>query len=128
MSKGFSIWNLSNLQGCLADRGIINYRNKYTLVTNPYSAYKMNLEISVTEYMEEKNKVEMNLQSKLVLVLASRSTRSVQSNRSVVYCTIQFAKLKDPAAGKEFIGEKLASFRTCKKCDDLFNKLFIIAT
>ena len=31
-----------------------------TLVTNAYNAHKMNLEISVTDYMEEKNEVEMN--------------------------------------------------------------------
>ena len=65
--KDFSSWNLSHLQKFLADRGINKTGNKDTLVTNGYNAYKMNLEISATDYIEEKNEVELNLQSKLVL-------------------------------------------------------------
>ena len=64
--KYFSSWNLSHLQEFLADRGINKTGNKDTLVTNAYNAYKMNLEISATGYIEEKNEVELNLQSKLV--------------------------------------------------------------
>ena len=65
--KYFSSWNLSHLQEFLADRGINKTRNKDTLVTNAYNAYKKNLEISATDYIEEKNDVGLNLQSKLVL-------------------------------------------------------------
>ena len=66
--KGFSSCNLSHLQEFLAaDRGINKTENKDTLVTNAYNAYKMNLEISGTDYTEEKSEVELNLQSKLVL-------------------------------------------------------------
>ena len=56
-----------HLQEFLADRGINKTGNKDILVTNAYNAYKMNLEISATDYIEEKNEVELNLQSKLVL-------------------------------------------------------------
>ena len=65
--KDFSSWNLSHLQEFLADRGINKTGNKDTLVTDAYNAYKMNLEISATDNIEEKNEVELNLQSKLVL-------------------------------------------------------------
>ena len=65
--KDFSSWNPSHLQEFLADRGISTTGNKDTLVANAYNAYKMNLEISATDYIEEKNEVELNLQSKLVL-------------------------------------------------------------
>ena len=50
----------------------------------------MNLEISATDYTEEKNEVELNLQSKLVL--ENGSTGSLKINRWVVCCTIQFSK------------------------------------
>ena len=59
--KDFSSWNLSDLQEFLADRGINKTGNKDTLVTNTYNAYKMNIEISATDYIEEKNEVEPNL-------------------------------------------------------------------
>ena len=65
--KDFLSWNLSHLQEFLADRGINKTGNKDNLVTNAYNAYKMNLEISAADYTEEKNEVELNLQSKLVL-------------------------------------------------------------
>ena len=65
--KDFSSCNLSHNQEFLADRGINKTENKDTLVTNAYNAYKMNLEISGTDYTEEKNELELNLQSKLVL-------------------------------------------------------------
>ena len=65
--KDFSSWNLSHLQEFLADRGINKTGSKGTLVTNAYNTYKMNLEISATDYIEEKNEVEVHLQSKLVL-------------------------------------------------------------
>ena len=65
--KDFSSCNLSHLQKFLADRGINKTGNKDTLITNAYNAYKMNLEISATDYIEEKNEVELNLQSNLVL-------------------------------------------------------------
>ena len=66
--KDFLSWNLSHLQEFLAaDRGINKTGNKDTLVTNAYNAYKMNLEISAIDYIEEKSEVELNLQSKLVL-------------------------------------------------------------
>ena len=65
--KDFSSWNLSQLQEFLADHGINKTGNKDTLVTNAYNAYKMNLDISATDYTEESNEVKLNLQSKLVL-------------------------------------------------------------
>ena len=65
--KDLSSWNLSHRQEFLADRGINKTENKDTLVTNENNAYKMNLEIKATDYIEEKNEVELNLQSKLVL-------------------------------------------------------------
>ena len=65
--KDFTSWNLSHLQEFLAGRGINKTGNKDTLVTNAYNAYKMNLDISATDCIEEKNEVELNLQSKLVL-------------------------------------------------------------
>ena len=65
--KDFLSWNLSHLQEFLADCGINKTGNKDTLVTNAYNAYEMDLEISATDYIEGKNKVELNLQSKLVL-------------------------------------------------------------
>ena len=43
---------LSHLQEYLADRGINKTWNKDTLVTNTYNAYKMNFEISATDYIE----------------------------------------------------------------------------
>ena len=46
---------LSHLQEFLADCGINKTWNKDTLVTNVYNAYKMNFEISATDYIEEKN-------------------------------------------------------------------------
>ena len=53
----------------------------------------MNLEISATDYTEEKNEVELNLQSKLVLEngLVSLSDPSKLIDQ-VVSSTIQFAK------------------------------------
>ena len=54
-------WNLSDLQEFLADRGINKTGNKDTFVTNAYNAYKMNIEISATDYIEEKNEVEPDL-------------------------------------------------------------------
>ena len=65
--ENFSSWNLSHLQEFLADRSINKTGDKDTVVRNSYKAYKMNFKIRVTEYMEEKNEVEMNLQSTLVL-------------------------------------------------------------
>ena len=65
--KGFSSWNLSHVQEFLADRDIYKTGNKDNLVANSYNAYKMNIEISAKDYIEEKNEVELNLQSKLVL-------------------------------------------------------------
>ena len=57
----FSSWNLSHLQEFLADRCINETGNKDTLVTNACNAYKMNLEISATDYIEENNEVKLNL-------------------------------------------------------------------
>ena len=65
--KDFSSLNRSHLQELLADRGINKTGSKDTLITNAYHAYKMNLEISAIDYTEEKNEVEPNLQSELVL-------------------------------------------------------------
>ena len=65
--KDFTRWNLSHLQQFLAGRGINKTGNKDTLVTNAYNAYTMNLDTSATDCIEEKNEVELNLQSKLVL-------------------------------------------------------------
>ena len=59
--------NLSHLQEFLADRGIYKTGNKDTLVTNTCNASKINLEISAADCIEEKNEVEVHLQSKLVL-------------------------------------------------------------
>ena len=78
--KDFSSWNLSHLQEFLADRGINKTGNKDTLVTNAYNALKMNLEISATDYNEEKNEVELKRTSK--------STRSLKINSWVVRCTM----------------------------------------
>ena len=78
--KDFSSWNLSHLQEFLADRGINKTENKDTLVTNAYNALKMNLEISATDYNEEKNEVELKRTSK--------STRSLKINSWVVRCTM----------------------------------------
>ena len=88
--KDFSSCNLNHLQEFLAaDRGINKNANKDTLVTNAYNAYKMNLEISGTDYTEEKNEFELNLQSKLVLAKRTRkSTRSLKITRRVVCCTM----------------------------------------
>ena len=65
--KDFSSWNLHQLQEFLPDRGINKTGNKDTLVTNAYNAYKMNLEISDIDYIEEKYELKLNFQSKLVL-------------------------------------------------------------
>ena len=78
--KDFSSWNLSHLHEFLADRGINKTGNKDTLVTNAYNALKMNLEISATDYNEEKNEVELKRTSK--------STRSLKINSWVVCCTM----------------------------------------
>ena len=50
--KDFSSWNLSHLQEFLANRGVNKTGNKDTLVANTYNTYKMNLEISATDYTE----------------------------------------------------------------------------
>ena len=63
----FSSGNLSHLQEFLTDHGINKTKHKDNLVTNAYNACKMNLQISATDYTEEKNGVELNLQSKLDL-------------------------------------------------------------
>ena len=83
--KDFTSWNLSHIQEFVADRGIYKSGYKDTLVTNSYNAYKMNLEISVTDYMEENNEVEdyrMKSSIKSAFVKwASKSTRSLKINR-----------------------------------------------
>ena len=83
--KDFTSWNLSHNQEFVADRGINKSGYKHTLVTNAYNAYKMNLEISVTDYMEENNEVEdcrMKSSIKIAFVKwASKSTRSLKINR-----------------------------------------------
>ena len=58
--ENFSSWNLSYLQEFVAAHGTNKTGNNYTLVKNSYNTYKINFEIRVTEYMEEKNEVEMN--------------------------------------------------------------------
>ena len=65
--KDFSSWNRSHLQKLLVDRGINKTGNKDTLITNAYNAYKVNLEISAIDCTKEKNEVQPNLQSELVL-------------------------------------------------------------
>ena len=85
--KDFSSCNLSHLQKFLADRGINKTGNKDTLVASACNAYKMKLEI-----IKEKNEVELNLQTKLVLENGLVRTRSLKINRWLVCCTIQFAK------------------------------------
>ena len=110
----------------MADRGINKTRNfrhfSYKckqclqLVTNVNNAYKMNVEISVTDYVEEKNDVEMNLQSKLVL--ENGQVRLPDPSKlidecfaapfylpNIIYEQIN-AYLKDTDAGKAFKGEK----------------------
>ena len=56
--KSFSNWNLTHILEFLADWGINKTGNKDTLVTNAYNVCKMNLEISATDYIEEKNEVD----------------------------------------------------------------------
>ena len=85
--KDFSSCNLSHLQKFLAGRGINKTGNKDTLVASACNAYKMKLEI-----IKEKNEVELNLQTKLVLENGLVRTRSLKINRWLVCCTIQFAK------------------------------------
>ena len=54
--KDFSSWNHGHLQECLVDCGINKTRNKDILFANPYSFYKMKLEISVTDTWKKRMK------------------------------------------------------------------------
>ena len=116
--KDFLSWNLSDLQGFLADRDI----------------NKMNLKISATAYIEEKNEVELNFQSKLVLEnglvnlpdcskLIGGWFTAPYNLPNTIYEQVN-TYLRDTDAGKSIQGrEVLAIFRTYKECDDSFNKL-----
>ena len=135
--KDFSSWNLSHLQEFLADRGINKTGNKDTLVTNAYNTYKINLEISATDYIEEKNEVGLNLQSELVLEngLATLPDPSKLIDEwfavpynlpNTIYEQVN-TYLKDTDAGKAFKGGKSLllsghKLRTCENlsCKNLF--------
>ena len=65
--KDFLKWNISQLQDFLADRGINKTGNKDILVTNVYSAYKMNLKVTATDFLEENNEIRVNHEEKLVV-------------------------------------------------------------
>ena len=65
--KDFSTWKVSHLQEFLGDRDINRTGNKDTLVNNAYSAYKLDLGITATDIIEEKNEIELNHKAKLLL-------------------------------------------------------------
>ena len=94
----------------------------------------MNLKISATDYIEEKNEVELNFQSKLVLEnglvnlpdcskLIGGWFTAPYNLPNTIYEQVN-TYLRDTDAGKSIQGrEVLAIFRTYKECDDSFNKL-----
>ena len=118
--KYFSSCNLSHLRKFLADRSINKTGNKDTLITNAYNAYKMNIEISATDYIEEKNEVELNLQSNLVLEnglvnlpdpskLIDGWFTALYNLPNTIYEQVN-AYLRDTDAGKAFKGGKSLLF------------------
>ena len=63
----FSKWKVSYLQEYLASRCINKSGNKKVLINNAYNAYKLGLEETVTDFVEEQNDVKRNHLEKLII-------------------------------------------------------------
>ena len=63
----FSKWKVSYLQEYLASRGINKSGNKEVLINNAYNTYKLGLEETVTDFVEEQNDVKRNHLEKLII-------------------------------------------------------------
>ena len=65
----FSKWKVSYLQEYLASRGINKSGNKEVLINNAYNTYKLGLEETVTDFVEEQNDVKRNHLEKLIMAM-----------------------------------------------------------
>ena len=63
----FSKWKVSYLQEYLASRGINKSGNKEVLINNAYNTYKLGLEETVTDFVEEQNDVKRNHLKELII-------------------------------------------------------------
>ena len=65
----FSKWKVYYLQEYLASRGINKSGNKEVLINNAYNTYKLGLEETVTDFVEEQNDVKRNHLEKLIMAM-----------------------------------------------------------
>ena len=65
----FSKRKVSYLQEYLASRGINKSGNKEVLINNAYNTYKLGLEETVTDFVEEQNDVKRNHLEKLIMAM-----------------------------------------------------------